>query len=162
MNIRKRRPLKNLFFKWSTRLQSMYNHIRRPLIFHPPCWKRIDSQKKDVLLIFFIKCHFDVLMCGAQKQGKNNLPPQFWFWGNLHQYNLFCELNFNKKKQFFSFLDFKTTKTIPANTFSSLQFSVLLRNNIHIYTLPKAGETAVPNELTFFVDTHEWPWGILG
>jgi len=71
--------------------------------------------------------------------------------------NIICSGNWilTKKKQFFSFLDFKTTKTIPANTFSSLQFSVLLRNNIHIYTLPKAGETAVPNELTFFVDTHE-------
>ena len=33
---------------------------------------------------------------------------------------------------------------------------------IYIYMLRIAGQTAGPIGLKFFVDTHGWPWGVIG
>ena len=56
-------------------------------------WKRIDTQKKHVVLIFFIKWHFD-----AQKQGKNTpytLSPAPHFRNHVISNVLF--LNYHRK-----------------------------------------------------------------
>ena len=37
----------------------------------------------------------------------------------------------------------------------------IIKQDIHIYMLPIAGQTAGPNGLNFFVDTHWWPGGVL-
>jgi len=34
--------------------------------------------------------------------------------------------------------------------------------HIHIYMLPIAGQSAGPNGLTFYLDTHGWSGGVIG
>ena len=38
----------------------------------------------------------------------------------------------------------------------------IINQVVHICMLPIAGQTAGPNGLNFFLDTHWWPWGVLG
>ena len=41
-------------------------------------------------------------------------------------------------------------------------FIFFIKKDIHIYMLPIAGQTAEPNRLKFFVDTHGWLGVVLG
>ena len=38
----------------------------------------------------------------------------------------------------------------------------IVKQDIRIYMLPIAGQTAGPIGLKFFVDTHGWPGGVIG
>ena len=43
-----------------------------------------------------------------------------------------------------------------------LEIVYLIKQDIHIYMLSIAGQTAGLIGLKFFVETHGWPWGVIG